>query len=109
MITVTDRESAFEIAYNFYSHDFSKDEIRSAGAGYPVFAMDGSYYDYICDLGNRLECNFSNGRTINVWINDIKNNEIEKNKKIKELFENVLSNGLNEENMRKMFNMYKNM
>ena len=29
------------------------------------------YYNYICDLGARLEVNLVDGRTINIWIDDM--------------------------------------
>lgn len=48
--------------------DYNKDENSSARAGYPVFRSSVEYYNYICDLGDRLEVNLENGETINIWI-----------------------------------------
>lgn len=48
--------------------EYSKDENSSARAGYPVFRSSDEYYNYICDLGDRLEVNLENGETINIWI-----------------------------------------
>lgn len=48
--------------------DYNKDENSSARAGYPVFRSSVEYYNYICDLGDRLEVNLENGETVNIWI-----------------------------------------
>lgn len=50
--------------------DYNKDENSSARAGYPVFRSSVEYYNYICDLGDRLEVNLENGETINIWIDE---------------------------------------
>lgn len=50
--------------------DYNKDEGSSARAGYPVFRSSVEYYNYICDLGDRLEVNLENGETINIWIDE---------------------------------------
>lgn len=48
--------------------DYNKDENSSARAGYNVYRSTVEYYNYICDLGDRLEVNLANGETINIWI-----------------------------------------
>ena len=50
--------------------DVSKDADASGRAGYDVFRSESDYYSYICDLGDRLEVNLSNGDTVNIWIDD---------------------------------------
>lgn len=50
--------------------DVSKDADASGRAGYDVFRSESDYYSYICDLGDRLEVNLSNGDTLNVWIDE---------------------------------------
>ena len=50
--------------------DASKDADASSRAGYDVFRSESDFYSYICDLGDRLEVNLSNGDTINVWIDE---------------------------------------
>lgn len=50
--------------------DASKDADASSRAGYDVFRSENDYYSYICDLGDRLEVNLSNGDTLNVWIDE---------------------------------------
>lgn len=71
MIKVKNLESAWEIVNIIFPTDYEKDEPSSQNAGYPVYRSiaDGHYYDYICDLNDRLEVNLADGnRTINVWI-----------------------------------------
>ena len=50
--------------------DASKDADASSRAGYDVFRSESDFYSYICDLGDRLEVNLSNGDTLNVWIDE---------------------------------------
>ena len=63
---------AWEIVNEIFPTDYAKDESSSSRAGYPVYrsTADGHHYDYICDLGNRLEVNLSDGRTINIVIEE---------------------------------------
>ena len=88
--------------------DASKDADASSRAGYDVFRSESDYYSYICDLGDRLEVNLSNGDNLNVWIDEkpvevkkpgkARNNKEEKNmeKKLEEkkLLLDVLSDTL---------------
>lgn len=55
--------------------DYNKDESSSARAGYSVFRSSVEYYNYICDLGDRLEVNLENGETINIWIDEAEETE----------------------------------
>lgn len=89
--------------------DASKDDQASSRAGYDVFRSESDFYSYICDLGDRLEVNLSNGDTLNVWIDEkpvevkklgkARNNKEEKNmenrmeekKRMIEVLEQVLS------------------
>lgn len=52
--------------------DYERDDGRSERAGYPVYSStaEDHWYDYICDLGNRIEINLSNGDTVNVWVKE---------------------------------------
>ncbi len=83
----TSREKAWDKANEIFPTDYSKDEQSTARAGHPIYrsTADGHYYDYICDLGNRLEVNLSTGESINIWIEEseevrnlrAKNNELQ--------------------------------
>ena len=64
-------EEAWEMANQIFPTDYEKDEASSQRAGYPIYrsTADGRYYDYICDLNDRLEINLADGnRAINIWI-----------------------------------------
>lgn len=64
-------QKAWEMANQIFPTDYARDEESSLRAGYPIYrsTIDGRYYDYICDLNDRLELNLADGnRTINIWI-----------------------------------------
>ena len=73
---VNSTAQAWNKVNEIFPTDYERDSNSSKRAGYPVYrsTADGHWYDYICDLGDRLEINLSNGDTVNVWI---KENEIE--------------------------------
>ena len=71
MIKVKNYSEAWEIVNEIFPTDYDKDEESSQRAGYPIYrsTAEGRYYDYICDLNDRLEVNLKDeNRTINVWI-----------------------------------------
>lgn len=68
-ITVYSKAKAFEEANKLISGDYTYDSLRSERAGYPIFFSDYGY-EWISDLGDRLEVNKENGDTINVWIEE---------------------------------------
>lgn len=61
---------AWTMAREIFPTAYHKDEQSSERAGYAIYRSDifNHYYCYICDLGNRLEINLDDGRTINIWI-----------------------------------------
>lgn len=66
MKATTTRE-AFEIAYNkIGSYEFDKE--ASNNAGYNIYRSTNEYDDYFCDLETRLEINYKNGKSENIWI-----------------------------------------
>lgn len=68
-IEATNKKDAWEIVNQIFPSDYTEDSKSSERAGYPVYRSSVEFYDYICDLGNRLEINLKNGcKTINVWI-----------------------------------------
>ena len=76
--------------------DYNKDENSSARAGYPVFRSSVEYYNYICDLGNRLEVNLESGETVNIWIDEAEEMEaaVEMPKYVDGASLEILLNGL---------------
>ena len=78
---------AWTEAARIFPTDWQKDEESSARAGYPIYrsTAEGHYYDYICDLNDRLEVNLSTGKTVNIWIEGEPEQEIspEKMEKLK--------------------------
>ena len=64
---------AWQIVKGIFPTDYELDQFSTKNAGYPVYRSteEGHYYDYICDLGDRLEVNLSNGKTVNVWFSDL--------------------------------------
>ena len=68
--TVKSTAEAWNKANEIFPTDYERDNQRSERAGYPVYssAAEGHWYDYICDLDDRLELNLSNGDTVNIWV-----------------------------------------
>lgn len=68
----TTRKQAWEMVDEMFPTDYNKDEKSSERAGYDVYRSPINALDYICDLGDRLEVNLANGKTVNVWIEEPK-------------------------------------
>lgn len=60
---------AWTMAAEIFPTDYTKDDESSSRAGYPIYRSTSRNYCYICELGDRLEINLNDGRTINIWIN----------------------------------------
>lgn len=65
-LTANSRSSAFESAYQLLDEVFDYDSFKSERAGYPIYTCDSN--SYVCDLEDRIEINFANGLTKNIWI-----------------------------------------
>lgn len=59
---------AWTMAAEIFPTDYNKDDESSSRAGYPIYRSTTRNYCYICELGDRLEINLDDGRTINIWI-----------------------------------------
>lgn len=72
-MTVQNREEAWREADRLFPTDYIKDDRASERAGYPIFrsTADGNE-SWISDLGNRLEVNTEDGKTVNIWIEEPK-------------------------------------
>jgi hypothetical protein len=77
-MNASSKAQAWEMANKIFPTDYEKDEGSSARAGYDIYRMRGdwcpseNYYNWISDLGNRLEINLANGETVNIWIEEEK-------------------------------------
>ena len=67
-MTVKNIQQAWSEADRIIPNDYMKDYEASERAGYSIYRSTVEYYDYICDLGDRLEVNLANGQTVNIWI-----------------------------------------
>lgn len=75
MMKAASIEQAWEMANEIFPTDYEKAEYASSRAGYDVYMKNGDraqsaeeVTNWISDLGNRLEINLANGKTINIWI-----------------------------------------
>ena len=73
-MTVTSKQEAWNKVNEIFPTDYEQDMGSSDQAGYLIYrsTADGHYYDYICDLGNRLEVNLDSSHqpTLNIWIEE---------------------------------------
>ncbi len=72
-LRVSSMAEAWQAANDLFPTDYMLDGKRSARAGYPIhYSTAEGVNAYICDLGDRLELNFSDGSSFNVWVEDEK-------------------------------------
>lgn len=93
-MTVKSIQEAWDEVNKIFPYDYEKNETASKNAGYPIYYSTTSDHqnNWISDLGNRLEVNFEDGRSVNVWVNseeyhhfEVTNEEYEKIKRIRAL------------------------
>ena len=71
MIAVRSIKDAWQKADEVFPTDYIKDEIKSERAGYGIYVSTADGVNaWISDLGDRLEVNLDNGKTITIWINE---------------------------------------
>lgn len=70
-MTVKSIQEAWDEVNKIFPYDYEKNETASKNAGYPIYYSTTSDHqnNWISDLGNRLEVNFEDGRSVNVWVN----------------------------------------
>ena len=67
--TVNTMTEAWALADKLLPTDYMKDDGASVHAGYPVFRSTAEGCNaYICDLADRLELNFDDGGSFNIWV-----------------------------------------
>lgn len=65
---VTTKAAAWRAVNDIFPGPYGLDAARTNGAGYDIFSADPDPRVYVCDLGDRLEVNLADGRSVNVWI-----------------------------------------
>lgn len=69
MMKVDSKEAAWNLANRLFPTDYVLDEERSANAGYKIYHTTNPEMNaWISDLGDRLELNYPNGSSENIWI-----------------------------------------
>ena len=68
-MTVTSIRNAWEEVRKIFPTDYEYSTERSERAGYPIYYSKASGVNaWISDLGNRLEVNLPDGKSVNIWI-----------------------------------------
>lgn len=68
-MTVNSISKAWQAANDIFPTDYMKDDQASKNAGYDIYWSTASGVNaWISDLGDRLEVNFPDGRSVNIWI-----------------------------------------
>lgn len=69
MMKVDSKKAAWDLANRLFPTDYEKDELGTKNAGYPIYKSTNSEMNaWISDLGDRLELNYPNGKSENIWI-----------------------------------------
>lgn len=91
---VKNNHEAWEKVNEIFPTDYEQDLKSTETAGYPVYrsTAEGHYYDYICDLGDRLEVNRSDGTTVNIWIEREQPDKVAEGVKAMKAAENIGGN-----------------
>lgn len=62
-------KEAWQTADEIFPTDYMKDDVKSARAGYDIYTSTADGVNaWISDLGDRLEVNLADGKTVNIWI-----------------------------------------
>lgn len=68
-LQVANIEEAWGLADRLFPTDYEKDEERSSRAGYPIYhSTTEGMNAWISDLSNRLELNYADGKSEDIWI-----------------------------------------
>lgn len=80
---VDNMAKAFEVVYSTIGA-YELDKISSERAGYRIYRSTTNWYDYACDLGDRVEINTKDGKSFNVWIDSTPVEVVELRNKVSE-------------------------
>lgn len=76
MLKVDNKKAAWDLANRLFPTDYALDEERSKNAGYNIYHTTNTEMNaWISDLGDRLELNYPNGSSENIWIESDKPND----------------------------------
>ena len=68
-MTVTSIRDAWAEVQKIFPTRYEHDASRSERAGYPIYYSTANGVNaWISDLGNRLEVNLPDGKSVNIWI-----------------------------------------
>ncbi len=87
-MTVKNINEAWAKVNEVFPTDYSEDIAASERAGYKIYRSSINHYDYICDLGDRLEVNLCDGTTVNIWVEAEEVKTVEKAETESEVREN---------------------
>lgn len=74
---ITSTKEAWSIADSIISGDYIHDNNRSQRAGYDIYISTNGSGEWISDLGTRLEVNKADGTSINIWIEQTEEKDME--------------------------------
>ena len=68
---VKTESDAWELVNRFFPGSYKYDKGSQSRAGYPIYRSTVPESNaYICDLGDRLELNYDDGHSENIWIEE---------------------------------------
>ena len=67
ILTATTKKEAWYIVGKLFPAAYILVPDSEQRAGYPIYRDANEYYNYVCDLGCRLEVNIG-GKSKNIWI-----------------------------------------
>lgn len=70
-ISVESLKEAWECFHSLFGWNVFYDESSSEHAGYKIYRDCADFNKWVSDLGNRLEVNTKDGKSINIWIDNI--------------------------------------
>lgn len=90
MITVDTKYNAWKLINKFIGAPYLKDDKASENAGYDVYRNEEKDI-YVNDLGVRLEINYADGTTENIWIDELTRKAELRETKYKNLKEKLIA------------------
>ena len=72
-MTATSKKAAWDEVNKIFPTDYERSAAESERAGYAIFRSTAEGANaWISDLGDRLEINLPDGKTVNIWIEEPK-------------------------------------